>query len=229
MAGRWSISRTAPDVERVTVPVAPSVRQPVPTAVETERAPEKSRIATPSSVTTSPANWYDGRKALASRPADAPPTMTTPSGSARAMASSVACGIGAVRLGQHDADLRLAVRGGEGLGRGVPAGRVAVAAETRPQTRGHIHHVRGEHRQRDRVLLVATGRRDLGGGCRTHDRHVGKRLAERRRHGRIEAVERGEEDPRLGPKVTERGLAFRDGGGDRIQRRRLRRSARPPS
>src|SRR5207342_3487392 len=90
--GRPSIPLTTPEPELVTIPVVPSVRQPVPTAVEARTGPENSRIATPSSTTTSPQNWYDGCGAPKSWPADVPPTITTPSGRARATASSVCCG-----------------------------------------------------------------------------------------------------------------------------------------
>src|SRR6516162_4695518 len=63
IAGRPSISLTTPDPERVTVPVAPIVRQPVPSAVEWAMGPEKSSTATPSSETRSAQNWNEGREA----------------------------------------------------------------------------------------------------------------------------------------------------------------------
>ncbi len=64
----------------------------MPSAVEWAMAPEKSSTAMPSSETRSAQNTKDGCGAEKSRPADVPPTIATPSGSARTIASRLRCG-----------------------------------------------------------------------------------------------------------------------------------------
>ena len=70
-------------------PIAPSDRQPVPTAIEYATGPDNSRTATPSLVTRSLQNCHDGGPESRLCQADAPPTTTTLSGRAAARASSV--------------------------------------------------------------------------------------------------------------------------------------------
>ena len=128
--------------------------------------------------------------------------------------------LGVVRepLGQHDADLRLSLGRGHRLACGRAARRVDVDAEASAHPGRDVHAVRREERQRDRVLLVAVDRGDLGGRGGAHDRRRRECRGDGGQDRRVEAVEGGEEDPGLWRQPAERRSALLDRGRDRVQR-----------
>ena len=116
-AGRPSISSMRPYAERVTTPVGPTGRSPVPTATENASGPDRRSRARPCSRTWSSQTWYDGFGAPRVTPLDA----ATDEDDA---------------LGQRCADRLQGQLAIEGIGdHEAQARRLSVAASTSPTAR----------------------------------------------------------------------------------------------